>query len=85
MTPVSLLKELGASPTLTVQIQGESLLNDGTAIVMFGIAYRMVQGEEPTFNDILSTLIKMALYAWVVGMMVGGLFLLWIRYSQLAG
>eukprot|EP00971_Amphidinium_carterae_P210867 4184128-Amphidinium_carterae.2 len=26
---VALLKELGASPTLTVQIQGESLLNDG--------------------------------------------------------
>ncbi len=30
---VGLLKELRASPTLTVQIQGESLLNDGTAIV----------------------------------------------------
>jgi hypothetical protein len=71
---VSLLKELGASPTLTVQIQGESLLNDGTAIVMFGIAYRMVQGEEPGLNEILRTLIKMALYAWVVGMFIGAFF-----------
>jgi sodium/hydrogen exchanger 10/11 len=75
---VSLLKELGASPTLTVQIQGESLLNDGTAIVMFGLAYRMVMGEQPTVNDVMSTLIKMALYAWVVGLLVGGGFLLWM-------
>jgi hypothetical protein len=30
---VSMLKELGAPPALTVQIAGESLLNDGTAIV----------------------------------------------------
>ena len=30
---VALLKDLGASPTLTVQIQGEALLNDGTAII----------------------------------------------------
>merc|ERR1719183_2625975 len=42
---VALLKELGASPRLTVQIQGESLLNDGTAIVMYSIAYRMLSGE----------------------------------------
>merc|ERR1719199_987955 len=41
---VALLKELGASPTLTVQIQGESLLNDGTAIVLFLLAYNMLSG-----------------------------------------
>jgi NhaP-type Na+/H+ and K+/H+ antiporter len=38
---VALLKELGASPTLTVLIQGESLLNDGTAIVLYTIAYNI--------------------------------------------
>merc|ERR1719199_126016 len=43
---VGLLKELGASPTLTVQIQGESLLNDGTAIVLYGIAYDILSGKE---------------------------------------
>merc|ERR1719487_17218 len=40
---VGLLKELGASPTLTVQIQGESLLNDGTAIVLFSLAYESLK------------------------------------------
>ena len=43
---VALLKDLGASPTLTVQIQGEALLNDGTAIVLFRISYNM-------FKDII--------------------------------
>ena len=32
---VSLLKSVGASPKLTMLISGESLLNDGTAIVLF--------------------------------------------------
>ena len=34
---VSLLKSLGASPALTMLIGGESLLNDGTAMVIFDI------------------------------------------------
>ena len=38
ISKVALLKELGASPMLTVQIQGESLLNDGTAIVVYLIS-----------------------------------------------
>merc|ERR1719178_449462 len=42
---VGLLKELGASPTLTVQIQGESLLNDGTAIVLYTVAYNILSDQ----------------------------------------
>merc|ERR1740133_318143 len=50
---VGLLKELGASPTLTVQIQGESLLNDGTAIVLYTIAYNMLKGQEYDATELL--------------------------------
>ena len=32
---VALLKDLGANPILTMQITGESLLNDGVAVVLF--------------------------------------------------
>ena len=35
MAVVQLLKSLGASPSLGTLIEGESLLNDGTAYVMF--------------------------------------------------
>jgi NhaP-type Na+/H+ or K+/H+ antiporter len=38
---VALLKEVGASPSLTMLISGESMLNDGTAIVMFTIFSQM--------------------------------------------
>merc|ERR1740129_310828 len=80
---VALLKELGASPTLTVQIEGESLLNDGTAIVLFTIADAMFKGKEcdkgrECFVDILSQLLKMAGIGWTLGMLVGYLFFLWI-------
>jgi hypothetical protein len=38
---VSLLKSLGASPKLTMLITGESLMNDGAAIVMFNLFLSM--------------------------------------------
>ncbi|XP_051885654.1 sodium/hydrogen exchanger 10-like [Pristis pectinata] len=37
ITAVALLKNLGASKALTLLIEGESLLNDGTSIVMFEV------------------------------------------------
>merc|ERR1719456_432172 len=57
---VGLLKELGASPTLTVQIQGESLLNDGTAIVLYSIAYDILKGEEYDAAEIVIFMIQVA-------------------------
>ena len=38
---VSILNSLGASSKLTMQITGESLLNDGTAVVLFNLFYYM--------------------------------------------
>jgi len=76
---VALLKELGASPTLTVQIQGESLLNDGTAIVLFTIAYNMLQDITYDASDVIIYLLKTAMCAWVLGLGIGGTFLVLIR------
>jgi NhaP-type Na+/H+ or K+/H+ antiporter len=42
---VSLLKDLGASRTLSTLIEGESLINDGTAFVLFTITLDLVKGE----------------------------------------
>lgn len=79
---VALLKELGASPTLTVQIQGESLLNDGTAIVMFNVAYQMMKGQEYHVGDVVAELVKKAIYAWILGLMTGGFFWAWIKAAK---
>ena len=45
---VALLKELGASKRLATMIEGESLLNDGTAMVIFLVLLKIVEGETLT-------------------------------------
>jgi Na+/H+ antiporter len=42
---VAILRELGVSKRLAVVIEGESLLNDGTAIVLFTLVLGLVTGE----------------------------------------
>ena len=49
---VVLLKELGASRRLATLIEGESLLNDGTAMVVFLVILDIVKGKELTVGDI---------------------------------
>lgn len=76
---VGLLKELGASPTLTVQIQGESLLNDGTAIVLYTVAYNMLKGEQYDGGLIIIFLVQTAVCAMGLGVIIGWVFVFWIR------
>jgi NhaP-type Na+/H+ or K+/H+ antiporter len=45
---VALLKEVGADKKLNTLIEGESLLNDGTAMVAFLIFLKIAEGEEAT-------------------------------------
>jgi NhaP-type Na+/H+ or K+/H+ antiporter len=78
---VALLKELGASPMLTVQIQGESLLNDGTAIVLYLISYDLIKGEKYEWTDVAEFLIKKAMMAWALGLFIGYFFFSWIRIA----
>jgi NhaP-type Na+/H+ or K+/H+ antiporter len=79
---VALLKELGASPVLTVQIQGESLLNDGTAIVLYMVSYDLLKGEKYDVIDILMFLVEKAFLAFGMGMFIGYFFFTWIRLAS---
>eukprot|EP00931_Biecheleriopsis_adriatica_P026811 TRINITY_DN16249_c0_g2_i1.p1 TRINITY_DN16249_c0_g2~~TRINITY_DN16249_c0_g2_i1.p1 ORF type:complete len:1046 (-),score=213.54 TRINITY_DN16249_c0_g2_i1:188-3325(-) len=76
---VGLLKELGASPRLTVQIQGESLLNDGTAMVLFYIAYDMLKGAEYDPKQVFFFLLYMIAGSLLLGAVLGTMFSTWIR------
>ena len=51
---VCLLKELGASKRLATMIEGESLLNDGTAMVVFLVLLEIVEGEEKSVGSIVT-------------------------------
>ena len=50
---VCLLKELGASKRLSTMIEGESLLNDGTAMVAFLIMLDISEGAEVSIGSII--------------------------------
>jgi len=63
---VALFKELGAPRRLTLLIEGESLLNDGTAIVLFTMVLTLIMGK------VLSPAGMVVEFGAVVG---GGLFI----------
>ena len=49
---VGLLKELGVSERLSLLIEGESLLNDGTAVVLFTIFFNnMLTNSDPSIAN----------------------------------
>lgn len=68
---VALLKSAGASPKLTILIIGESLLNDGTAMVLFTLFFDMVKGKVYNAEDIIAFFLKMAIGAPLFGACVG--------------
>jgi len=82
---VALLQQLGASPILTMQITGESLLNDGTAIVVFTLFFRMYtdstkcDGESYSAGEIVEFFVRLALGGAAVGLLFGWVTLWWMK------
>jgi NhaP-type Na+/H+ or K+/H+ antiporter len=56
---VAILKSAGASPKLTTLIIGESLMNDGTAMIFFSLFFGMLDGKTYSGNDVLFFFFKM--------------------------
>lgn len=67
---VSILKELGGDKKLRTLIESESLLNDGTAIVIFILFFSIISGNEVDTNPILGFFI-VALGGVVIGGLIG--------------
>lgn len=85
---VSLLKELGASKKLATLIEGESMLNDGTAIVIFLVILGGIQGASPDMGDLqmfvfnLHPVFKFAYISFggiILGLTIGGITIRWVR------
>jgi len=68
---VALLKELGASRRLATLIEGESLLNDGTAMVVFAVILDIVKGEDLTFGDIVLKFMRLSFGGPILGILAG--------------
>ena len=68
---VALLKELGAPKQLSTLIEGESLLNDGTAMVAFYILLDIVTGESPSYSDMFLKFFRLSGGGTLLGIITG--------------
>ncbi|XP_074582072.1 sodium/hydrogen exchanger 8-like [Curcuma longa] len=77
---VALLKELGASKKMNTIIEGESLMNDGTAIVVFQLFYQIVMGQSFNVGEIIEFLSKVSLGAVAMGLAFGIASVIWLGF-----
>lgn len=68
---VGLFKSLGAPRRLVVLVEGESLLNDGTAVVVFSLVLALVTGERLTAAEVGTTFVRTVGGGLLVGAAVG--------------
>jgi NhaP-type Na+/H+ or K+/H+ antiporter len=74
---VSILKEVGASKKLATLIEGESLLNDGTAIVIFMVLLAGITGAEG--GNAIFEFVRVALGGVAVGVIIGWIVVIWLK------
>eukprot|EP00747_Dinoflagellata_sp_TGD_P096728 gnl/TRDRNA2_/TRDRNA2_166926_c0_seq1.p1 gnl/TRDRNA2_/TRDRNA2_166926_c0~~gnl/TRDRNA2_/TRDRNA2_166926_c0_seq1.p1 ORF type:complete len:1078 (-),score=152.87 gnl/TRDRNA2_/TRDRNA2_166926_c0_seq1:8-2800(-) len=79
---VALLKELGASRMLTMQIAGESLLNDGAAIVVWSVFFDMMGGAAWDVQQVVINLFRLVGGGVLFGLCLGVLGLHWLARAS---
>lgn len=79
---VALLKELGASKRLSTLIEGESLVNDGTAMVMYLVVYDFTTGTNPTAGEIVVKFTRLTICGPLIGLAFGIVCSAWIARIQ---
>ncbi|MBN4051368.1 cation:proton antiporter [bacterium AH-315-M05] len=75
---VSLLKDLGVNKKLGTLIEGESLLNDGTAIVIFMVFFLGITGAAIEGSPIVE-FGRVALGGTLIGLIIAGVTIAWVK------
>jgi NhaP-type Na+/H+ or K+/H+ antiporter len=68
---VALLKELGVNRKLSTLIEGESLLNDGTALVAFEVFRSISLGHSLGGDDIIVMFVRLSIGGPLLGLIFG--------------
>jgi len=76
---VGLFRKIGAPRRLTVLLDGESLLNDGTAIVFFTLSLSLLAGTDVTSGQLAQQFLSIVGVSALVGTVVGTAASLLIR------
>ena len=79
---VALLKDAGASPKLTILIIGESLLNDGTAMVLFTLYFELMKGHDFSGGEVMLFFLEECLGAPLLGIGMGFVGVFWMSLAN---
>lgn len=75
---VAVLHEVGADEKLASVIDGESLVNDGSALVIFLVLQQIVQGASLTVGQIVVSFVQLALLGAALGLGFGLVTSFWL-------
>lgn len=76
---LSLLKEVGAPKKFNSLIEGESLLNDGSCMVLFEIASDIVKGQEMTILEVIKLFFSLTIGGTALGILFGIIATIWLK------
>lgn len=69
---VALFRNMGAPRRLTLLLDGESLLNDGTAIVFFTLSLSLFSGSTPSASGMAVQFLSIVGVGAIIGTLIGG-------------
>lgn len=76
---ISIMESSGCDPVLTTIINGESLLNDGVAYVLFEVFLQWVEGSEMVAGNVVKFVFKASLGGPALGIAFAIVVMIWLQ------